>query len=166
MSSLIEWCNTNNGFVSAVLAAGTLLLSFIAIVVAIRTARLPFKKKVSLGATTDFAVTDEGKTVPYGVSVRVVNIGNRPLYISYLGLAFKENGKYKKLYLRYHPMENKGIVNPSEVLTFMFPCDELLPFLQDKPSDFRLYTYAVDSENQEHIAKFYNSEELQRIFTE
>ena len=44
----IEWCNQNNGFISAILSIIGLLLSIIAIVISIHTARLPYKKKLLL----------------------------------------------------------------------------------------------------------------------
>ena len=40
MELIINWCNDNNGFITAILSAIGLLLSVIAIVVSIRTARL------------------------------------------------------------------------------------------------------------------------------
>ena len=41
----IQWCNENNGFLTAILSITSLLLSVTAIVVSIMTARLPYKKK-------------------------------------------------------------------------------------------------------------------------
>ena len=49
---LIQWCNDNNGFISAVLSFVGLLLSIIAIVISLRTAKLPYKKKLLLGSYT------------------------------------------------------------------------------------------------------------------
>ena len=37
--NIIEWCNSNSGFVSAVLSVVGIVISVIAIVVSIRTAR-------------------------------------------------------------------------------------------------------------------------------
>ena len=43
-TELIQWCNENVGFATIVLSALTLLVSIIAVIVSIRTARLPYKK--------------------------------------------------------------------------------------------------------------------------
>ena len=42
----ICWCNENNGFLTAVLSIIGLLLSMIAIVVSVSTARMPYKKRL------------------------------------------------------------------------------------------------------------------------
>lgn len=46
--NIIRWCNENNGFLTAILSLIGLVLSVTAIVVSIRTARLPYKKKLML----------------------------------------------------------------------------------------------------------------------
>ena len=48
--NIIQWCNENNGFLTAILSLIGLVLSVTAIVVSIRTARLPYKKKLMLGS--------------------------------------------------------------------------------------------------------------------
>lgn len=48
--NIIRWCNENNGFLTAILSLIGLVLSVTAIVVSIRTARLPYKKKLMLGS--------------------------------------------------------------------------------------------------------------------
>lgn len=50
--NIIRWCNENNGFLTAILSLIGLVLSVTAIVVSIRTARLPYKKKLMLGSYT------------------------------------------------------------------------------------------------------------------
>ena len=42
IEEIITWCNSNNGFATILLSALTLLVSIIAIIVSIRTARLPY----------------------------------------------------------------------------------------------------------------------------
>lgn len=39
---VIQWCNENNGFLTAILSVVGLMLSVIAIVISIHTARLPY----------------------------------------------------------------------------------------------------------------------------
>lgn len=45
IEEIITWCNSNNGFATILLSALTLLVSIIAIIVSIRTARLPYNYK-------------------------------------------------------------------------------------------------------------------------
>lgn len=41
---IIEWCNNNQGFISAILSLLTLIASIIAIIISIVTSRLPLRK--------------------------------------------------------------------------------------------------------------------------
>ena len=52
--NIIQWCNENNGFLTAILSLIGLVLSVPAIVVSLRTARLPYKKKLMLGSYMSF----------------------------------------------------------------------------------------------------------------
>lgn len=49
--NFIQCCNDNNGFLTVFLSLMNLILSVTAIVVSIRTARLPYKKKLLLGSS-------------------------------------------------------------------------------------------------------------------
>ena len=44
INQFIEWCNENNGFISAVLAIASFLLSIFAIEISIIVAKMPYKK--------------------------------------------------------------------------------------------------------------------------
>lgn len=46
--NFVQWCNGDNGFLTAILSLIGLIFSA-AIVVSIRTARLPYKKRIILG---------------------------------------------------------------------------------------------------------------------
>ncbi len=59
---MIEWCNYNSGFVSAVLALSGLIISVVAIFVSISTARIPYKKKVVLSVSTELKYDERGGT--------------------------------------------------------------------------------------------------------
>lgn len=80
MSDFIEWCNNNVGFVSIVLSSLTVFLSIIAIVVSIRTARLPYKKKVKVSSGSYIS------SQSLGYYVTATNIGNRKIKIENIGL--------------------------------------------------------------------------------
>ena len=48
MKELINWCNQNEGFLSFVLSAVTIVISIIAIKTSINAAKLPFKIKLKV----------------------------------------------------------------------------------------------------------------------
>ena len=60
MEKIIEWCNLNNGFLTAILSMVGLLLSLTAIVVSVRTALLPFKKKIKISSFVSIAFSKNG----------------------------------------------------------------------------------------------------------
>ena len=80
---VIQWCNDNNGFLSAVLSFIGLFLSVTAIVVSIQTARLPYKKKLLLSYCILLDV-DEHDHMPIinGIEVSATNISNRPIILT------------------------------------------------------------------------------------
>lgn len=95
MEIIINWFNYNNGFITAILSAIGLLLSVIAVVVSIRTARLPYKKKLKLTSYVDVLIsknTVNGEVFSniMGISVNVANIGSRNVSITYLGIFVKD----------------------------------------------------------------------------
>lgn len=79
MTEFLNWCNSNVGFVSVLLSALTLLVSVIAVVVSIQTARLPYKKKVLV--STGNTISDMG----IGLHITATNIGNRNITIKTIG---------------------------------------------------------------------------------
>ena len=58
MGQIIQWCNNNDGFTSAILSVIGLGLSVIAIWVSISTARLPYRKKITVQMNTVYGVFD------------------------------------------------------------------------------------------------------------
>lgn len=92
LSIIITWCNSNMGFLSAILSLIGIVLSIIAIIVSLRTARLPYKKKVKLSASMSIrvfqnALTNVIQSEVIGVTVNAVNVGSRNVNITYLGFA-------------------------------------------------------------------------------
>lgn len=79
MDEFISWCNANVGFVSLLLSALTLLVSIIAVIVSIHTARLPYKKKVLI--VTGHTVSGAG----LGLHITATNVGNRNISIKMIG---------------------------------------------------------------------------------
>jgi hypothetical protein len=79
--NFIQWCNDNNGFLTAILSLIGLILSVTAIVVSIRTARLPYKKRIMLGSSlllgTSVVPGVSVESSILGMSASATNVGNR-----------------------------------------------------------------------------------------
>lgn len=94
--NVIQWCNDNNGFLTAILSLIGLILSVTAIVVSIRTARLPYKKKLLLGSSILLGVSRiplrGTETSLMGLSSTATNVGNRTISLTYLGSAIRRPG--------------------------------------------------------------------------
>ena len=156
MSELIQWCNDNNGFLTAILSAIGLFLSTIAIVVSIKTARLPFKKSVVVSSSTNLWVgtiplTDTIATGVQGISINVVNKGFRDVNITYLGILVEDNHKKQKLFKTKEPMDGAGVLHPTEVHTNTFSKDDLLHvFSAFLKSNAKTYAFAEDSEGNQY----------------
>lgn len=96
MDLLINWCNGNQGFISALLTIMSIALSVIAIIISVITAKLPFRKKIAVAYFTNIGVGDyEGIEF---FSVEATNIGNRVIKINYVGVGVKKFFKWQKMY--------------------------------------------------------------------
>lgn len=158
---IIEWCNLNNGFLTGVLSLLTLIVSVIAIVVSIHTAKLPYKKKIKLSSSVDIAffqnpATGETGSQIIGVSVNAANIGSRNVNITYLGVSVKDeslhNGQEEITKIR-DEITGTGIIAPTEVKTEMFKKADLIFVLSKLNKKARLYLYARDTEGKEYFQK-------------
>ena len=85
MKDIIVWCNSNSGFATILLSALTLLVSVIAVIVSIHTARLPYKKKMIVRGGS--FITVDGM----GLHVTATNVGNRQIKISDIGFQIEKN---------------------------------------------------------------------------
>lgn len=157
MKTIIDWCNANNGFLTGVLSIVGLLLSTIAIVISIHTARLPYKRKIKLGASTLIGVAMGGgsRTSPavIGFVASATNIGNRAVYMTYIGYAIKSNGKYNKIYPINRDFNCSAKLEPSECKDVQFMADELAQSFLKLDRNTKLYIYASDSEGKEYLQK-------------
>ena len=154
MAEIIEWCNINNGFLTGILSIIGLLLSTIAIVVSIRTARLPYRKKIKLGSSALFGVI--GSMLSPGVigfEASATNVGNRTINLTYIGYAIKSDGKFNKIYPINRDFECKAMLGPSEYKGVQFMANELIPSFSKMDRNTRLYVYASDSEGKEYLKK-------------
>lgn len=150
----IEWCNENNGFLTAVLSLIGLTVSVIAVIVSIRTARLPYKKKLKLAVTTNFIFEQNLLSLKIlsniaGISVNVTNIGSRMVNLTYLGLAVRDiKGSMLLLNKLNEKMEGIGIIKPTEIRSTSYPINDLLISIKKMPMNAVIYLYATDSEGK------------------
>ena len=126
----IEWCNQNNGFISAILSIIGLLLSIIAIVISIHTARLPYKKKLLLGSSLLLGVSRiplrGTETSLVGMSSTATNVGNRTISLTYLGFAIKKDGKLNKMYTDDRPFDSTATLDQTEMHNFQYSKAEII----------------------------------------
>ena len=154
MSSIIEWCNINNGFLTGILSLFTLIVSIIAIIASIRTAKLPYKKKLKLSSSLDIAffqnpVTGKSGSQIIGVSVNVANIGSRNINISYLGISVKDKSLHsgqEKLTKIRDEITGTGVIAPTEKTDLIYVLSKL-------GRKAKLFLYARDSEGKEYYQK-------------
>lgn len=155
--SVIQWCNENNGFLTAILSFIGLILSVTAIVVSIRTARLPYKKKIMLGSSILLGAS----VVPgvgvessiLGISASATNVGNRTVNLVYLGYAVKKDGRYNMLYPSNREFDSKASLAPSEMSESQFYTDELIMSFSRENRHLKLFVYAKDTEGKEYMRK-------------
>lgn len=168
MTEIINWCNINNGFLTAVLSVIGLLLSVLAIVISIKTARLPYKKKVKLSSSIDIAfskdmITGETTSEITGISVNASNVGSRNINITYLGIMVKDktlNKKTQKMTKIKDEITGTGILSPTEVKTEVFKKADLIYNLSKLENKAKISIYVNDSEGTEYKKKLGTAENL------
>lgn len=154
MKELIEWCNINNGFLTGVLSLLTLIVSIIAIIVAVRSARLPYRKKVLV--ETGHYFSDTG----YGIHVTATNIGNRDVVLTSVcidigGQACLNPNTF---------MDSKGRLKCGEATSQYYPAEMLLNALHqiDGSSNSAVYGVAKDTEGKEYKKRIGTVGELRK----
>ena len=168
---IIEWCNTNNGFLTGVLSLLTLIVSIIAVVISVRTARMPYKKKLKITSGINVIATKLATGQVFtefkGIAVNAANVGNRNVNISFLGFAVRVPGKeIQTMQSVERDLGGKGILAPTEVVTVEYTAKEIQVF-GSLPPKAKVYSCAMDSEGKMYL-KYYGragkmSETLQRI---
>ena len=170
MDCIIQWCNDNDGFLSAILSVIGLIISIIAIVVSIRTARLPFKKKLKMTVATEvfFGKNENTNDVVgeiKGIAINIINIGNRDVDITYLGIMVNDSGQKNKMQKIKEPMDGMGIIHRTEIHTNSFLRKDIVFNFSRCSNQAKVYAYAEDSEGKQYkkyignakkIAKYYN----------
>lgn len=142
MNEVIQWCNDNNGFLTAVLSFLGLLLSVIAIVISIRTARLPYRKGLKQGASYNIVfsknvITSQVNTQMAGISVTAVNVGARDINISFLGLAVKDKSlgqSIQKMAGITSDIGGKGVLHSTELYEAVYSVSDLIQSFSQIPN--------------------------------
>ena len=142
MEKIIEWCNTNVGFISAILALFSILLSVVAICVSITVAKLPFKKKIAVGFFTNLGLGQHEGLIYY--SVEATNIGNRVVKVSFVGYSYKEKGSWKKLYNKASSNSQNVMLNINETTSAIYDINEINNLMKKH----KLYAFAIDIEGK------------------
>ena len=143
ITSIIQWCNENVGFATIVLSALTLLVSIIAVVVSIRTARLPFKKLIKIECASHFSTNGLS-----GLYVTAINCGNIDFTIRSMGFITKEKQVIVNSYnSNKYPVRLKIGEQVSEYVGEKDLADQDLE-IQSRKTNRRIIAYVMDSEGK------------------
>lgn len=80
MGNIINWCNANQGFVSAILSIATICISILALFISIKIGKVPYKKKFKAIAT--YYELDQKPII----DVFIINYGLVTLVIDYVSI--------------------------------------------------------------------------------
>lgn len=138
LSDVIRWCNENVGFATIVLSGLTLLVSIIAVIVSLRTARLPYKKLLKIEAGS--YVTTDGDS---GLHVTAINCGNVDFTIRSMGFIAKGN----QLMINMHSSNQYPIrLKNGEQVSEYFADGSFA--IQNLKSNRKIIAYVKDSEGK------------------
>ena len=144
--TIIEWCNYNEGFMTAVFSLCSLFISMVAIWISVRTAHLPYKRAVKITAGTYVGV-GQGMEDKDAVYVNALNVGNITIKINEVGLL---HGKNKCINFNTNE-QVKCTIKTMEDVEQIFPMAGLRSTFRGKQG--RVYAFASDAEG--HVYKKY-----------
>ena len=158
MEAFVNWCNEDTEFLTGILSLLTLIVSIIAVVISIHTARLPFMKRLILSSNITVILGTNNLTgAPVsqfaGITVNATNIGNRNINITFLGFAIRAGSKIQKMQTRDRELGGEGVLEPTAVSTVEYTAAEMLGFGELKPRT-KVYCCATDTEGKTYL-KYY-----------
>ncbi|NLY98755.1 MAG: hypothetical protein GX082_15290 [Clostridiaceae bacterium] len=159
INGIIHWCNANSGFLLAVLSFIGLVLSATAIIVSIRTAKLPYMKKLLLSGS--IRIDSAGKEA----EISAANVGNRAIKLTYIGYAVKRSNELCKIN-SLDGLDFDGSVMPADLISFRFHADEIIKDLSGDGESVPLFLYATDTEGTEYVKRYGTVGELSRKLKE
>lgn len=80
MICIIEWCNQNQGFLSAILSVLALSLSLLTIIMTYRLGKMPYKKKIKMIPAL------YKKNEDFYIDLTLINSGNATICINNIGI--------------------------------------------------------------------------------
>lgn len=143
IQNLIQWCTANNAFINLILSLSTIIISIIAIIVSLTTARLPYKKKIKLSC----GIAYNGAS--WMISINAVNIGNRAVKIEMIGLLINS----KQLFDKGTIGSNQITLNPAAITTHYINCGDLQHICGGIAKETIVYAYVTDSEGKTYKEK-------------
>ncbi|WP_455391096.1 hypothetical protein [Frisingicoccus sp.] len=150
MENFIIWCNDNVGFISILLSALTLLVSIVAIIVSIHTARLPFRKRMLV--VTGHCISADG----VGLHITATNVGNRNIKIKTIGYLIG-----KTVYVNKNTLfDSQTVLSQGEDTSQYYDINELRQSIYKmNPSPFtKIMAFVEDTEGTRYKKK------LQRVY--
>ena len=131
----ICWCNNNEGFATIILSTLTLIVSIIAIVVSIKTAKLPYKKKININV-----IYNEVNEKLYGCELYIINTGNRTIGVTNIYLEYNNQ--------LIHYSDNLNLyIEPFKVKKYYFTFEQSK--IGDGSADTKIKIH--DVEQKEHV---------------
>ena len=107
--NIVQWCNNNEGFTSAILSMLTLIISIVAIYSSIKLAYIPYKKRVIINPVFGM------KKDKFYLELTIANSGNKLIGINYIIV------KYKNIYIGGN--DKKKFIEPSKTKRFFIDMD-------------------------------------------
>ncbi len=179
MNECIQWCNENNGFLTAILALLSLFISVWAVVVSIQTAKLPYKKRLlhKVDFQKELGLEEESGRLNWRVTdicVNAINTGNRTINLTFFGFGYTKNSKFytfRSFFERKKTIVNKkqklklsrlvdqelgtGCLMPSQSIVVHYDKERIRDFWVTRTEKEKsLYAYALDTEGWEYYCKF------------
>ena len=139
--NIIDWCNNNQGFVSGILSFLTLIVSVIAIIMSVITAKSPYRRKLAVSGGTSIGI---GMWIT-GIHVTVVNVGNMPVMIKNIGIKIE-----KMVYVNVNTVsESLILLKPTETTSQYFFGENFKIFKDLNPLK-KAYAYVEDTEGRKY----------------
>lgn len=159
IKEIVVWSNQNEGLISLFLSALTLLVSVLAIVISLISARLPYKKKVLVKTSNAIRV---GSSVML-LYITVTNVGNRPVQLTEVGFLLKKL-KWKYLSIKNITDAEKRL-DVGEIVTLHYSVHDFQHRLREKEArlEDKVYAFALDSEGSMYKKKLSTVENIYRI---
>lgn len=135
MHDIIVWCNENEGFVAMVLSIVTILISVIAIVVSINTARLPYKQNLKF----DYYIYDNSNGIPE-IHMTVVNVGNCAVYVDFISIEQEYDWIAQLGNEEYKMMLEERLIEPNVAHKYVIPIEHYSEQMEERAFDIVVYT--------------------------